>query len=372
MQYDWLKAEQDFLRPLPMLGHVAYQRIHVDTGEASVLTQPNFRHEGSFSDVVNIKIRGSVLTMSGNPSRWGKLDNVFGCTSIDECFAIFNSILIDLGLPVFTKGDRLKLRQSPDGTVAGHIWNGALVKETHINKNISVGYDNEVAFIRGVSTLRYRNSIPRLHTNGMTCDWLSKLGNANLIYPSVYCKAYDLLIHSMKKAEKKFGKTSEQYLYLNNLYEFLVLEGVVRFELKLNSRYLQKHDLCYWGLSEYDGLNELVEDFVKLPEKLSVTNMDIKTIASELLEQGIVNSVRAAHTTAFYAYSWTLGERFDFSKSQVKTHRARLRKIGIDIANEYNVSLFPSVVVKNVREITPYVCEKPHWYRDRNYLTLVA
>ncbi|MBG6243609.1 MAG: Replication-associated protein G2P, partial [Candidatus Symbiopectobacterium sp. Dall1.0] len=219
MQYDWLKAEQDFLEPLPMLGDVAYQRIHVDTGEASVLTQPNFRHEGSFSDVVNIKIRGSVLTMSGNPSRWGKLDNVFGCLSVDECFAVFNSILLDLGLPQFSMGNRLKLRQSPDGSVAGHIWNGAIVKETHINKNISVGYGNENAFIRGVSTLRYRNSIPRLHTNGMTCDWLSKLGNANLIYPSVYCKAYDLLIHSMKKTEKKFGKTSEQYLYLKNLYE---------------------------------------------------------------------------------------------------------------------------------------------------------
>lgn len=34
MQYDWLKAEQDFIFPLPMLGDVAYQRIRIDTGEA--------------------------------------------------------------------------------------------------------------------------------------------------------------------------------------------------------------------------------------------------------------------------------------------------------------------------------------------------
>lgn len=372
MQYDWLKAEQDFLLPLPMLGNVAYQRIRVDTGEASELTQPNFRHEGSFCDVVNIKIRGSVLTMSGNPSRWGKLDNVFGCRSIDECFDVFNGILCSLGLPQFSKGTCFKMRQSPDGTVAGKIWDGALIKETHINQNIAVGYDNERAFIRGLSTLRFRNSIPRLHTNGMTCDWLSKLGNANLIYPSVYCKSNDLLIHSMKKTENKFGKDSEQYKYLNILYEYLVIEGIVRFELKLNSRYLQRYDLCYWGHSEFEKLNILLNEFISLPERLSVTNMDIKTVASELLEKGIVETTRAAHTTAFYAYSWTLGERFDLSKKQVQTHRARLRKIGIDIADEYNVSLFPSVVVKNIREITPYIVEKPNWYRERNHLSLVA
>ncbi|WGM01627.1 phage/plasmid replication domain-containing protein [Arsenophonus nasoniae] len=372
MQYDWLKAEQDFIFPLPMLGDVAYQRIRIDTGEAFELTQPNFCHEGSFCDLVNIRIRGSVLIMSGNPSRWGKLDNVFGCQSVDECFDVFNGILCSLGLPPFSKGTRFKLRQSPEGTVAGHVWNGALIKEIHINQNIAVGYDNERAFIRGMSTLRFRNSIPRLHTNGMTCDWLSKLGNAHLIYPSVYCKAHDLLIHSMKKIENKFGNESQEYKYLKMLYEYLVLEGIVRFELKLHGKYLQRYKLCYWGYSEFDELKTLLNKFIALPEKLSVTNMDIKTVANELIEKGIVDSTRAANTTAFYAYSWTLGERFDLNKKQVQVHRARLRKIGIDIADEYNVSLFPGVVVRNVREIKPYIVEKPNWYRERNHLMLVA
>ncbi|EGJ5261784.1 Replication-associated protein G2P, partial [Salmonella enterica subsp. enterica serovar Typhimurium] len=102
MQYDWLKAEQDFFKPLPMLGDVAIQRIFIDTGEMAQLSQPTYKHEGSFSDVVSIRIRDSVLTMSGNPSRWGKLDNVFGCASIDECFTVFNRILCSLGLPPFS------------------------------------------------------------------------------------------------------------------------------------------------------------------------------------------------------------------------------------------------------------------------------
>lgn len=251
----------------------------------------------------------------------------------------------------------------PDKSVCGHIWNGAIIKETHINSNYSVGQNNEVHFIRGVSTLKYRNSIPRLHTNGMTCDWLSKLGNANLIYPSLYCKAYDLMIHSMKKIKSKFGESSDEYKYLKQLYEYLVTHGVVRFEQKLKSRYLQKHDLCYWGYSEFELLEQLHEEFVSIVNQLSVTAYDVNTISEELLAKGIVKNVKAANTTAFYVYAWMNGERFDFSKRQTKEHRARLRKIGIDIAMEYDASKISGVVVHNMREITMTELTKPDWYR---------
>ncbi|EKK9821927.1 Replication-associated protein G2P [Salmonella enterica] len=372
MNFDWLKAEQDFLKPLPMLGNLAFQRIHLDTGEGSVLSQPVYRHEGSFSDTVSIRIRGSVLTMEGNPSRWGKLDNVYGCQSVDECFKVFNGVLFELGLPSFSKGDRFKFRQTPESCRVEHVWNGAIVRETHINQNIATGYGNEIAFIRGMSSMRFRNSVPRLHTNGMTCDWLSVKGNASLIYPSIYNKAHDLLIHSMKKTESKFGKESSEYKYLNSLYEYLILEGVVRFELKLKSRYLQRYNMNFWGYSDFSQLESLLNEFLLLPDKLSVTNMDVKTVANALIESGVVTSVKAAHTTALYAYSWSQGECFDFNKRQVKVHRARLRKIGIDIADTYNVSKFPGVVINNAREITLRPLEKPYWYRDRNHLSLVA
>ncbi|EGI15957.1 conserved hypothetical protein [Escherichia coli M605] len=365
IQYDWLKAEQNFFKPLPMLGDVAYQRIHVDTGEASGLSQPVYKHEGSFSDVVSVRIRDSVLTMEGNPSRWGKLDNVFGCTSIDECFVVFNGILCSLGLPSFSKGTRFKLRQMPDKSVCGHIWNGAIIKETHINSNYSVGYNNEKSFIRGVSTLPYRNSLPRLHTNGMACDWLSKLGNANLIYPTVYCKAHELLIHTLKKIKSKFGEDSNEFRYVQQLHEFLVLNGVVRFEQKLKSRYLQKYDLCYWGYSEFDILEDLQREFISIVNKLSLTAYDVQTISEALIANGVVDNVKAANTTAYYAYAWMNGERFNFSKRAVKTHRARLRKIGIDIAMEYDASKTPGVVIHNMREISIQETVMPDWYRQR-------
>ena len=54
-----------------------------------------------------------------------------------------------------------------------------------------------------------------------------------------------------------------------------------------------------------------------------------------LIEQGIVGSTSAANSAAFYAARWAYGEAFDLSKSQVSVNRARLRKIGIDIAKPY-------------------------------------
>ncbi|WKV51041.1 hypothetical protein [Dickeya fangzhongdai] len=58
MFFDWLTIEQDFGYQLPILGDVAYQRIHLDSGEASDLCQPVFQHKGSFCDQVSISVRG--------------------------------------------------------------------------------------------------------------------------------------------------------------------------------------------------------------------------------------------------------------------------------------------------------------------------
>ncbi|EED1928566.1 Replication-associated protein G2P, partial [Escherichia coli] len=208
-----------------------------------------------------------------------------------------------------------------------------------------------------------------------TADFMTNGGQVNYIYPSIYNKSYDLLIHSMKKIEKKFGSDSEEYCYLQKLYEFLLMYGVIRFELKLKRRFLKKHDLTDWGFAYFeDELYPLLNDFVDIHKKTRPSTMDVKSVATELLEKNIVNTVRAAHTTAFYAYSWSCGEKFDLSKRQIKEHRARLRKIGIDIAREYNVSLFPGVVIREIKEIEfNDVVVKPDFYRDRKTeLYLVA
>lgn len=372
MFFDWLHLEQDFHIQLPILSDVVSQRIHVKSGETGdYLIQPFFHHRGSHCDSIKIHIRGSVLSMSGNPSRWGRVENLFGFETIDACVVVYNEITADLGLPSFTKCTHIGYRQSADSQKSEFVTDGAVIKELHITTNKKLGQGNVRDYLSGLSTLPYRNSVPHLFENGCTVEWKSKLGNANLIYPIVYDKANDLRLHAAPKIKNKFGEDSPEYKYLLQVIEFCDLHGVARFEQKLKSRYLQKENLQYYGLSDFSKLNHLQNAFLNLDSKLSVTAMDFETIAQQLISNGVVDTIRAANTTAMYGIQWAHGQTFDFRKKQVQTHRARLRKIGIDIAQRHNISRFIPVKVVAAREICPVVLSLnslPSWYQRPNHL----
>lgn len=66
--------------------------------------------------------------------------------------------------------------------------------------------------------------------------------------------------------------------------------------------------------------------------------MLFKDVVSKLLSEGLVANVSAAHATAAYFQLWKEGESFDLDKSAVQVHRARLRKLGLDIGKPYSDS----------------------------------
>ncbi|EES0864714.1 hypothetical protein AVS17_004929 [Escherichia coli] len=70
-----------------------------------------------------------------------------------------------------------------------------------MNRNIAVGPGNENSVIRALSMLSFRRMNGNLRPNGQTADFMTNGGQVNYIYPSIYNKSYDLLIHSMKKIE---------------------------------------------------------------------------------------------------------------------------------------------------------------------------
>jgi len=176
---DWLEIEQDFgidipsevLRSIFDFGLIG---IHLDTGEIqSGIKTGKYRHKGSYCDEVDIKISGSVIRMGGNPSRWGRVENVFGFDTVDSCVSCFNSILSSLKLPIFTRCTEIFYRQDEDGSKVSKFSNGAIIKRLDITTNKAVGKGNERTFLKGLSQMRYRNSIGRLHINGCTTDWMT-------------------------------------------------------------------------------------------------------------------------------------------------------------------------------------------------------
>lgn len=364
MFFDWLRMYQDFSEPLPVVGDRFSCEIDALTGEHLSTSQRPFKHEGSFSTSVVIRIRGNRIIVDGNPSRYGRPENLFGFQTIDECVAVYNRILKSYGLPEFTKCTKLDWLQGKDGKKASRCSNGAVIQELHITSNWAVGQGNVLDFIKAISTQPYRQMVPRLHTNGQTTDWLTKsCKGSDLIYPSCYNKAHDLETKALKKIEKKYGVESPEYSYIKNVVDYCKSNGVIRFEQKLKRLFLQQNNLQFWGIDDFTQLKPLHDEFVNLKDNMQVEAMDFLNISQQLISSGVCDNTRSANTTAMYAINWMHGETFDFGKTQVQMHRARLRKIGIDIALPCDLTKFSVVVAKNARVITMDDLPIPHWYQ---------
>jgi II/X family phage/plasmid replication protein len=382
MFIDWLTVYQDHDleagQQLPLVSDRVYQNIDTESGEGGTIYQASFSHEGSFSTSIQIRVSGNRITASGNPSRYGRADNLFGFEGLDQCVEVYNRILRTLGLPEFTKCTRVW--QTTDKVGGSSKFktqtDGAVFQEIHITSNKSVGCGNQLDYLRGVSTLSYRNSVPNLHTNGRTVDWRSKSGNAGtLMYPSVYDKAHEMRLHVLPKLERKYGSESSQVSYVRKVIEFCESLGVVRFEQKIKGRLLQRMNAKYWGLFDQSVFSSLHEEFVSIDQRLQVESMSYESIAERLISNHVVDSTKAANTTASYALLWMHGQTFDLDSRSVQTHRARLRKIGIDIGTTCNLSRFSPVYVKKAKavEVIDNI-QAPEWYRHAAgvHLSLVA
>lgn len=379
MFFDWLSIYQDHDHQLPLVAARHFIAVDTETGEDLGIKQDTLQHAGSYSTSINIRVSGNRVTVTGNPSRVNRMENLFGYTTVDQCVEVYNRILANYGLPPFTRCTKV-IHVAGEGSKIKTITDGAVITELHITSNITTGsstaYRYEMnlqhpvitshadTYIKAISTLPYRNSIPRLHTNGKTCDWLTKRGKgSSLIYPSVYNKAFELELHALPKIKRSHGAESDEYKYLQSVIEYCHHNGVVRFEQKLKSAFLRRNNMQFYGLSQYKALRSVHDEFINLHKKLKVESMTLESITQQLLNAGICETVRSANITTMYAIQWMHGEQFDLNKTQVQTHRARLRKIGIDIAMPCDVTKFSLVTVKEAKQITVGQLVAPTWYR---------
>jgi len=374
---DWLKIVQDFpVDSIPLRYRERYVRIDLESGaytDEEHEKSHQIRHSGSYSSSIGIRVRQGRVEVNGNPSRFNRVDNLFGYRTIDECVSVYNMILLELGLPIFTKCTKIHHHQSKDGKRAISSSDGAIIQEIHITSNRAVGEGNEEQYLKGLSTLNYRNSVPKLHSNGCTVDWSSKLGNNRLIYPSVYKKSNEIGLHGLPKIKRQFGSHSEEYKYLKNILNYCAKQGVVRFEQKIKSEYLRRENLSFYGLLDLSHFNRIHHDYVNLDTKLKVDSMKFETISEQLLREKICTSTQSSNITAMYAIQWMHGQPMDLSKTQVKTHRARLRRIGIDIGRPCDLSKFSPIIVRETQEIVVKDLPIPSWYKKPvSQLRLVA
>ncbi|MGH8645751.1 MAG: phage/plasmid replication domain-containing protein [Gammaproteobacteria bacterium] len=373
MFYDWVKAYQDYPYDLPKVGEVICRRSCIETEELLSTSVPAFYAEGSYCTTFRIHVCGRRITVDGNPSRLNRLDNVFGIETLDGCMRVINAVLLELGLPEMTKCKSVQRLQ--DGTA---LADGAVFQRLDLTSNFYVGKGNERAFLRGISSQRFRNSIAYLYPDGNTCVWTPKGGEkaGALVYPGNYNKAAELDAHLLPKVKRTFGEDSDEFRYVRELRDWCVSVGMVRSEIKCRSEYLKREKLQFWGLFDEQKLQEIHRGFLMVGDKCEINNFDVLTVADELLSKNIVDHRKVAMTTAGYVALWQCGQRFDFKKSADQKHRARLRQIGIDIKLPFDATRHGVVFIRNVREIERvFAMPTPAFYRPAvvpSHLRLVA
>lgn len=362
---------------LPFVAQHRYIKVDLHTG-LETEHYDNLKMEGSYSSSLMIKCNGYEVSVYGNPSRWQRIDNLFGLKTFDECIAVYNQILTGLGLPLFTKCTTFQFKQSLSGNKNIKKYNGAIIKHVDFTRNLSVGQGNEKAYLKGLSTQSIGRSVPAfLYPDECTVEWygshMQKMNGSTYRYIKVYLKTSDLLRNQKKNLK---GANMDDYEYFGNLIEFTATNGVIREEHSFKREYLARHDLHAYGLVKEEQFKEELQIIANIRKRLQVNNMKLETICEQLIESGICKNQQSANATELYYLKWLHGQSMDKTNRQYRTYKARLLQLGIDISIKLDITRAP-LRLKNCEVIEVRSLEAPTWYRHpvvpkANHLKLVA
>jgi len=354
---DRLDVHQDFEpNSVPVVGEKMLDVSNLATGEwekssptSLVLT----------SDATSILLRcdGTRVSISGNPSHWGRIDNLYGFQTIEEAMGVYNSILEQFNLPPFKRCERHWFRQGEDGKHAGVVVDGAVITRIDWTRNLSVGRNNEQHFIRALSTMTVgRGRKPYLYQDGNTTDWGR---GSTWRYVKIYNKTFDLERNRRRKLK---NATPEAEAYYDRLIDYCRTCGIVREEHEFKRQFLAKNNMRFWGWFDEERFYEYLTDIEEIMHRLDIEAFDYVMVADQLLEREIVKTRQAANATQNYALAWLHGNNFE-RNSQFYVHRRRLLKLGIDIGVRFDASRTPNPQIKFVRPVNVSVAEPPPWYQ---------
>lgn len=271
-----------------------------DDGDLVTETGHNKALRGSFSTALQVKSHGGRVTVRGNPSRFNRPDNLFGY-DIDECLTIINVELGKLGLPAFTAGEELPTTVSSiDGWHGLPDWSGATISELHLTENYSAGSD----LLARLAIKAYQSRAVAYMRKAVYGEETAYFHNTHRTVKA-YRKGPDMAVHCKESPWR----------------EWALEQGIVRHEVELHYRYLQKTGLRFWGNCTMARLYRLFEKesaALGRPE-LSFEPLDIDTLPPQCRVP--------------YA-AWLKGEdlRALLPRATFYRYRKLLRERGVDIA----------------------------------------
>ena len=344
---DWLSVYQVH-QEAPVLGDSLLLFVDLETGEIDHQAVRGLQHRGSFDSSLQVRCDGRRVEVSGNPSRWGRRDNVFGLTDIGQCLQVYNEVLAVLGLPGFEEEERTRVSpfqfQRSDSVLSA----GPVITRVDLCRNWTAGSaDAGRGIVAALSSVVRGGRCGWVSPDGATCAWGVGSRYAYLKY---YLKGVEL--------QKHRGSTKDEYL--DELTRWATSTGIVRQELSAKAMLLKRHGLDRPGAWSYQHMCELLDEYSPHREA-GKGRCSFDELYETLQGAGIPRSRARAAQTALYAF--LAGHRFvvgeNISKSAFYRLRADIKVAGVDIAAPLNVSALPI----RVRELQLSPTAAPDWYR---------
>ncbi len=322
---DYLTIRQDhFEDGFPIFNDGKIIRIDSD-GKIEYVLDSRLGLEGSYDSRVMIKSDGRSVEFTGNISRYGRKDNLFGYTFAESIYKI-NSLLQSLGLPPFTSG---KLYRFAD---KGWTWTGARVSRIDITCNYVTGSELDAqAVIASMSQHHVGRQKGSLAQNGATVEYGR---GSKYVYGKLYSKFFELQLHKKKKSGQHVTE---------EVIDFCRQYGVIRQEFTLKSRFLLQNGLAYLGSITDDILVQVYFDRSQFKRLEQVKYDD-------------VNELKGALRTAYL--TWKYNMPVEVSRTTFYRHRIALLKYGVDISIPSNIEMMPD----RIRTVEIVALTAPDWY----------
>jgi len=315
---------------------------------------------GSHGTKVQVGSLGGLVSLAGNPGRWGREDNLFNhdlAGTIDAA----NHVLSMKGLPPFQFGEPVATANygrvltdqgfvyatGGDMSVDGFLYakgdgtfrQAARVWTIHVTRNYVTGSESNALavlnWLDGQSVAR----VKKKRFGRSTVVW----GNLKYCQVEAYLKAEELIDHCNGDLEREMMKQNPAYIWAKE-------NGVVRIEVKAAKDYLRDRGLTYLGAWTMEKVIQLFEERTELLHrvKCDVEEFDPATLPSRI-------ATTAAAWLQGVDVTTTLNRRTFYR------HAAALREYGIDIAEKRNIKTMPV----RIRTIDLQRSDVPTWYALR-------
>lgn len=396
---DWLTIYQVH-RPgsVPVVGSEFVFSTSVETGEVTSQRVTGFQHEGSHDTRIHVRSDGNVVYVSGNPSAFDRMDNLFGVRSVWEAVEIYNRVLESLGLPSFdnqreNEGMRVgssvkfvkldnpvrdkgimrffgfRTEQGRQSAFLDALLLDGRPRITRVDLTVNVETTNPLGFLRQLSGYVHQGKAGFLYPNGRTVDWPIAKGLENRYSRRLYHKYYDKVYELQCKLNKAITASKkdplnlvikQRIVWLQKLSEWAKSHGIVRREISIKATEIKERGLSYIENWSHEVMTNIIYPY-QFHAKLKTEETRLQDVREYLISLGekpsIANKAEMLHT------AWVSGKDVRVlagSKTTFYRYRKILLGVGVDIERECNISN----LVLRVEKFSWNSVEPPEWYKQ--------